>query len=111
MRIKGVIHPLDGGVGFDREAWCQLVGHRQEFRRHAPRQVRNPFTGEMVTVRTPADAAEVVLDGCVVGEVYWSMSEEPLVNVSVEPSALSLVMEWAAALGGEFCPESPEANS
>jgi hypothetical protein len=59
-----------------------------------------------MTVRPPADAAEVLLGGRSVGDVYWSMSEEPLVNVSIEPSALPMVLEWAVALGGEFRPDT-----
>jgi hypothetical protein len=112
MRIKGAIHPTGDGAGFSRQAWCQLVGGRPEFRRHPSRQARNPFTGKTMTVRAPEDAAEVLLGGQAVGKVYWSMSEEPLVIVSIEPAALPLVLEWAAALGGEFRPEpSTEAGA
>lgn len=64
-----------------------------------------------MTVHRPPDAAEVVLEGSAVGQVYWSMSEEPLVNINVEPAALLLVCEWAAALGGEFRPDSSEAEA
>jgi hypothetical protein len=106
MQIDGVIRPLGDGAGFSREAWCQFVGNRPEFRRYPSRQQRNPFTGETMTVQPPADAAEIMLGGRAIGKVYWSMSDEPLVNVSVESSGLSLVRAWAAALGGEFCPES-----
>ena len=48
-------------------------------------------------------ARDVVVEDRVIGKVYWSMSEEPLVNVSIEPAGLPLVAEWAAALGGQFC--------
>jgi hypothetical protein len=106
MRIEGTIHPIGTGEGFTREAWCQLVGRRPEFRRHAPREARNPFSGCTMIVRSPEDAAEVLLGGRSVGEVFWSMSEEPLINVSVEPSALPLVLEWAAAIGGQYCPDT-----
>ena len=37
-------------------------------------------------------------------------THEPLVTVSVEPSAMQFVQEWAAALGGEFRAESSEAE-
>lgn len=60
-----------------------------------------------MAVRAAADAAMVVVTGQVVGEVFWSMSEQPLINVSVEPAAMPFVLEWAAALGGEFSPDSP----
>jgi hypothetical protein len=106
MRIEGAILPIGDGVGFSLEAWCQLVESRPEFRRHPARQVRNPITGGAMTLRPPADAAEVLLGGRSVGNVYWSMSEEPLVNVSIEPSGLPLVLAWAAALGGEFRPDA-----
>jgi hypothetical protein len=59
-------------------------------------------------VPPPEDFAEVVLEGRVAGEVYWSMSEEPLINVRVEPSAMPMVLEWATELGGEFRPHSRE---
>jgi hypothetical protein len=104
MRIEGAIVPV-GRPAFNREAWCALVTRRPEFRRPPPRQIRNPFTGESTTAQPPPDVAEVVSEGRVVGEVYWSMSEEPRVNVSVESSALPLVRECAAELGGEFQPE------
>lgn len=109
MRIEGAIYPTVAGSGFSREAWCRLVASRPEFRRHASRQARNPFTGETMTVHPPPDAAEVVWEGSVVGQVYWSMSEEPLIHVSVEPAALPLVREWATALAGEFHPGPSEA--
>ena len=102
MQIEGAIHPASDGAGFTREAWCHLLAARPEFRRHPPRKAQNPFSGGAMTARPTPDAAEVVVDGRAVGTVYWSMSEEPLVNVSVEASALPLVREWAAALGGEF---------
>jgi hypothetical protein len=102
MRVEGAIRPAGRQAGFDREAWCRLVRDRPEFRRPSPRVARNPFDGALITLRTTPDVAEVLLDSRVVGEVYWSMSEEPLVVVSVEPAAIPLVHEWAAALGGEF---------
>ena len=75
-----------------------------EFLRPPPRQFRNPFTGGTMTVHPAPDAADIVLEGQTVGAVYWSMSEKRLVNVSIEPSALPLVHEWAATLAGEFRP-------
>ena len=59
-----------------------------------------------MTVQPPADAAEVVSSGRVVGEVYWSMSEEPLVNVSLESALLHLAEQWAESMGGEFRPDA-----
>ena len=55
-------------------------------------------------VMTPSrdDAAEVLLEGRVVGRAYWSMSDEPGVCVIVEPTAMSLVLQWAMELVGEF---------
>jgi hypothetical protein len=56
-----------------------------------------------MVIRPTADVAEVVVNGSVVGNVSWTMSaEDPQVNVSIEPSASQLVLEWAAELGGEF---------
>jgi hypothetical protein len=110
MQIEGQIHPKSDAVAFTREAWCQLVRHRREFRRHGPRKATNPFTGEEMTVNTTDDAAEVVREGRVVGSVYWSMSDEQLVIVSIELSAMPLVSEWAAALGGEFRPDLPNVE-
>jgi hypothetical protein len=102
MQVEGTIYPIGDASGFTREAWNQLVASRPEFRHHSPRQARNPFTGEAMILPQSPDAAEIIVDGRIVGTVYWSMSEERLVNVSVEPSALPLVQEWAAALNAEF---------
>jgi hypothetical protein len=103
MWIEGTIRPLETGEGFTREAWCQLIARRPEFRRHPPVRGRNPFTGRTITLPPRDDSADVVQDGVVVGRAYWSMSvEEPLVNLCVEETALPLVLEWARALGGEF---------
>jgi hypothetical protein len=111
MRIEGAIYPTSAAANFTRDAWCHLVKTRPEFRRRPPAQRPNPFKpGEFMTIHTTPDAAEVLADGRAVGDVSWSMSDEPLVNVSVEPSAMRFVQEWAAALGGEFRPESPEAE-
>jgi hypothetical protein len=101
-KIEGSIRPKPETVGFDREAWCQYISQRSEFRRSQPRLARNPFTGGGMTVSTPDDVAEVLLENRMVGRVWWSMSEESLVNVSVESVAMPLVLEWARQLGGEF---------
>lgn len=109
MRIHGAIRQsAKGTAGFDRAGWRRLVASRAEFRRLSPRPGRNPFTGEVIDVHPPDDSADVVIEGSVVGSVWWSMSEEPLVNVSVEPALAPLVREWAEALGGEFHPDPPE---
>jgi hypothetical protein len=56
-----------------------------------------------MVIQPSPEVAEVVVDGVAVGDASWSMSEdEPLVDVSIERSALSLVLQWAAELGGEF---------
>jgi hypothetical protein len=114
MRVEGAIQPDGDGSGLNREAWCQLVARRPEFRRPEPRQGINPFTREPMIVRPTPDAAEVVVDGVSVGDVGWSMSEDvPQVNVSVERSAVPLVLQWATELGGEFheesCPSDADA--
>lgn len=91
----------------DYDSWCRLIRDRPEFRRPPPRQANNPFTREPMVILPAQDAAEVVVDGKGVGDVYWSMSEdEPLVNVSVERLALPLILQWAAELGGEFHEDS-----
>jgi len=111
MSVEGAIYPTAAATNFTREAWCQLVNTRPEFRRRPPMQRPNPFKpGEIMTIYPSPDAAEVLVNGRAVSEVYWSMSDEPLVNLSVEPSAMRFVQEWAAELGGEFRPEAPEAD-
>jgi hypothetical protein len=101
MKIEGTFRPA-GAVAFDRATWCNLIDKRPELRRPAPREGINPFTKKPTMFRPPDDAAEVLLDGSVIGSAHWSMSEEPLVNVSVELAGLSLVKEWAAELHGVF---------
>jgi hypothetical protein len=77
-----------------------------------PRQGINPFTREPMILRPTPDVAEVVVDGILMGDVSWSMSEdEPQVNVRVERSAMPLVLQWAAELGGEFHEEPPPADA
>src|SRR5688572_20756537 len=102
VRIEGAIIPTNGNEPFTREAWCQLIRSRSELRSPAPARRRHPLTGEEVIIKATEDAAEVMLADRVVGAVFWSMSDEPLVNVGVEPSAMPLVLAWAAELGGEF---------
>src|SRR3954454_6907212 len=101
MRIEGSIQPA-GEVTFDRAAWCNLVDKRPELRRPALREIINPFTKKPTTVRPTDDAAEVLLNGSVIGSASWSMSEAALVNVSVEPAGLPFVRERAAELRGIF---------
>lgn len=111
MRVEGAIFPKVAARDFTRDVWCDLVATRPEFRRYPSVQRPNPFKpGELMTVRPSPDAAEVVIDGRAVGKVYWSMSDEELVIVSVEPAALEFVQQWAATLGGEFRPEPPVAE-
>jgi hypothetical protein len=108
-KIQGAIRPKGTGK-FDRETWCEFVAQRPEFRFPEPREVRNPFTGKSMTVRrNPADP-DVVIDGRTLGIASWSMSEEPLVNVSVEPTAIPLVLEWANELSGEFQEEHCDSD-
>jgi hypothetical protein len=102
MRLDGAIFPKRDSSGFSREAWCEFVVTRPEFKQPLPKEATNPFTGEVITVYPSEDSSDVEVDGCVVGQVYWSMSDEPLVNVSIAPSCLLLVLEWASAIGGEF---------
>ena len=102
MQINGEILPDADSIGFTRERWCELVISRAEFKRPTPKDTTNPFTGEAMTVFPPEDAADVVFDGNVVGKVYWSMSDEPLINISIEVSKLDVVKEWATAMGGRF---------
>jgi hypothetical protein len=100
-RVTGTIRPA-GSESFDRDAWIALLNRRPEFRRHAAREMKNPFTGKTQAVQPSQDAAEVLAFGEVLGEAYWSMSDDPLVNVSIARSAMPLVSEWAKELGGEF---------
>ena len=103
MRIEGAILPAGGGSGVNREAWCRLIERRPEFRRPQPRQAINPFTREPMVLQPTPDVAEVVVGGVAVADASWSMSEDdPQVDVSVERSALPLVQQWAAELGGVF---------
>ncbi len=107
MQIVGAIYSREDAPLFTREAWCELVRQRPEFGRPPSRQVPNPFKrGEMMTIHPPGDSVEILLDGRNVGHAYWSMSDEPLVNVTIEAAALHLVAYWAEALGGEFHPIS-----
>ena len=55
-----------------------------------------------MTIRTDPAAADVLIEGRHVGYMYWSLTEEPLIHVTVDPSAISYVRECASALGGEF---------
>ena len=100
-RIHGSIRPTGDAAAFTREAWCRIVKRRPEFRHHPPLQFRSPFNLKIVETPIVEDAAEV-LNGSPVGRVWWSCSEEPLVNVEIERLAMSLVSEWAAEMGGEF---------
>jgi hypothetical protein len=65
----------------------------------------------MMLIHASADSANVIFQGNIVGFVYWSMSEQSLVNVRVEPVALPLVREWAVAMGGEFQPDTADPNA
>ena len=51
------------------------------------------------------DVAGVFVEDREVGTVWWSMTDEPLVCVEIEPSSVLLVQGWAKELGGEFFPE------
>jgi hypothetical protein len=103
MQITGQILPAGDGSKFSRQAWCDLIVRRPEFRRRVPNQIRNPFApSRIASVPTTDDAAEVLIDDHVIGRAYWSMSDEVLVNVVVESNAVPLVLEWARELGGTF---------
>lgn len=105
MKIDGVIRPKNGSSSFNFESWCDFVRSRPELVRPEPKIGKNPFTGEPVEFKASQDAAEIVVDGSIVGSASWSMSEEPLVNVTIEESRIALVKEWAEELNGEFHPD------
>lgn len=108
MRIEGAIYPTSTATNFTREVWCHLVKSRPEFRHSPPATRPNPFKpGEFMTIYPSPDTGVVVADGREAGLAWWSCSDELLVNVSVEQSAMRFVQEWATALGGEFRIESP----
>src|SRR4051794_30313280 len=103
MRVEGAIVPAGKDSRVNCKAWCRLIDSRPELHRPKTRQAINPFTREPMVIRPRSDVADVIVDGFVVGKASWSMSEDdPQVHVSVERPALPLVLEWAAALVGEF---------
>jgi hypothetical protein len=102
MIIQGTIRPSGDGSEFNRPAWCKFIASRPEFRRAAPRTVKDPITGETTTVNPPEDAAEVIIDGNAVGNVYWSSVQRGMIHLRVKPAALPLVKEWAEEMGGSF---------
>lgn len=102
VRIQGVIRPGQNTTVFDRASWCELVARRPEFHFSAPVPIKNPFTGEPMAILPREGDADIMLETVKVGRAYWSMSEESLVIVDIDPEALSLVREWVAELGGEF---------
>ena len=111
MRVEGEIVPTGSCSRVNLEEWCRLISSHAEFRRPQPRQVLNPFTREPMVITPRPDVAEVVVAGAVVGNVGWSEAEDvPLVNVSFERSAISLVLQWAAELGGEFREAGPRGS-
>jgi len=101
MRIEGAIYPLADASGFDRQAWCQFIANRPGFRLPAPRSSIHSLAKKKHSRRATTLRAWFK-NGRDVGMVHWSQSEEALVNLSVEPSAMDLASEWAAAMHGEF---------
>jgi hypothetical protein len=103
VAIDGVIRGRTGGPALSYDAWCALIRQRPELVPPAPREGRNPFTGEPQTFYPRPDAASVCIAGQVVGNVAWSQSGEDEVVVSGEDAVVvSLARELAAALDGEF---------
>jgi hypothetical protein len=98
------IRQRTGGKGFDRAAWIELVSHRPEFKRYPSSDIVDPFTKSKAIVYATDDVAEVIVMGKAVGQVYWSMSDESLVNVNIDVCAVSLAYEWAKELDGELKP-------
>ncbi len=106
-QITGTIRPVGEDPNFNCEAWCQFVASRAEFRPRVRKPVPNPFKpGEFLPPAQHKDSAEIVVDGRVVGYVHWSMLEEPLAVVYIEPSQIVLAQNWAAAPGGVFQEET-----
>ncbi|MEZ6139648.1 MAG: hypothetical protein R3B84_03665 [Zavarzinella sp.] len=112
MKVEGTIEPDSNISSLSREPWCQLVDRRAELPRPEPRQAINPFTCQSMTIRPTPDVALVILNGECVGDVSWSMDEDvPLVIISVEQVALSLVLEWTKELGGKFIQYSRDEDA
>lgn len=105
MQINGVIKPQPESHRLTFDTWCEFVAGRSEFRRPQPTETRNPFGGEAITIQPSDDVVDIEVDGCVVGNAFWSMSEEAVVNVTIDEPHLPLVSEWAEELDGVFHPD------
>lgn len=101
MRIDGVIIPNDDNP-FNKEIWICVLDSRPEFRRACSRTSRHPLNRTAMTIHAAPDPAGIWLHDELIGNVSWSHSEQPLINVSIEPAGLPLVQEWAAVLGGQW---------
>jgi hypothetical protein len=85
----------------DYESWCRLIALSPELQLLPAREIINPFTRRPSVVAPRPDTAWIIVDGVEVGSASWTMDEDdPLVNVSVERTALPLVQRWGAELGG-----------
>jgi hypothetical protein len=102
MRIEGFILPSIDEIPFDCDMWRQLISRRPELQLYPEKTGINPFTKNQMVIAPNPDHAMVILDGRSVGSAFWSMSEETLVCISIESSALPMVLEWAKELRGEF---------
>jgi hypothetical protein len=100
--VRGSIRAKSTETQLDRALWRQFIGSRPEFRRQLSISGVNPFSGTEMTVSPRADSAEVIMDNRPVGNVWWSMSDVPMVNISVQEIALPLVLECAKDLNAEF---------
>jgi len=103
MKIQGTIRPCGPGTRFTRENWCQLLSSRPEFRHSGPRENVDPLTGEKLLIPPPQDAAEVIVDGQPIGQVFWSNNNQKgVIHLQLRPAGLPLVKEWAEEMDGTF---------
>jgi hypothetical protein len=103
MDFFGSIRSKKGGSALTYERWCEFVSGCKDLVRPTPRTVRNPKTGEPMTIRPKPDSAFVILDAGRVGSVEWSQDGADEVFVIGDPEK---IVPWAtavpAALGAEF---------
>jgi hypothetical protein len=103
MEVLGMIRERPNGPTMTRKAWCDLIPGFDTLVPPESRTVTNPFTKKPALVKPTEDTVNIVIDGQVVGQAYWSQSEDnEIVFCGDAKMVPPIVREIALILDGQF---------
>ena len=102
-RFLGFITASPDPPGIDLARWIALVAEHPQLLAPPDRIGKNPFTRKAMVYRAHPSSAHVVIDGAVVGAMYWALDGSHQIVVDGDADLVRpIAFEIAARLGGVY---------